>query len=144
MARVIGDSGLGCGTHDTARLAAQAGLQVFMYNSNVPWAVGFGLLGAAHGSELSHVFGAPYMSTPEQDRVSTAMNTYWATFAKSGDPNYAGAPATWPAFVPSASDDDQRLQLDPEFKELASFRKDECTFWRSVYAARRGDSTPAK
>ncbi|MET0285027.1 MAG: carboxylesterase/lipase family protein, partial [Polyangiales bacterium] len=137
MARVIGDSGLVCGTHDTARLAAQAGLPVFMYNFNVPWTVGFGLLGAAHGAEISHVFGAPYMPTPDQERVSSAMNTYWATFAKTGDPNFAGAPALWPAFG-----DDRRLQLDTAFSTLQGFRGEECTFWRGVYAMRRASAAP--
>jgi para-nitrobenzyl esterase len=141
MARVIGDSGLVCGTHDTARMAAKAGLPVFMYNFNVPWTVGFGLLGAAHGAEISHVFGAPYMPTPDQERVSNVMNTYWATFARNGDPNFPGAPATWPTFQP---DVDQRLQLDTAFATLRDFREEECTFWRGVYEARRGDSSPAK
>ena len=59
LSRAIGDSGLGCGTHDTARRAAKAGLKVFMYNFNMPWGIDARLLGASHASEISHVFGDP-------------------------------------------------------------------------------------
>jgi carboxylesterase type B len=61
------------------------------------------------------------------------MNTYWASFAERGDPNFDGAPAVWPAFEPSASDDDERLELDGDFGLLNGFRKAECAFWRSLY-----------
>jgi para-nitrobenzyl esterase len=133
LARVIGDAGLGCGTHDSARRARAAGLPVFMYTFNVPWKVSFGLLGAAHGAEISHVFGSPYRADATDLRVSDAMNTYWASFAERGDPNFDGAPAVWPAFEPSASDDDERLELDGDFGLLNGFRKAECAFWRSLY-----------
>ncbi|MFT3928460.1 MAG: carboxylesterase family protein [Myxococcales bacterium] len=135
LARVVGDAGLGCGTHDSARRAAKAGLPVFMYNFNIPWTVAFGALGAAHASEISHVFGAPYSANQASTQVSDAMNSYWAQFARTGDPNYPGAPAVWPRFEPDANDDDLRLQLDPGFELLQSFRKDECAFWRGIYAS---------
>jgi hypothetical protein len=41
----------------------------------------------------------------------------------------------WPAFQPTATDDDQRLQLDPGWETLQHFRKAECTFWRARYDA---------
>jgi hypothetical protein len=64
------------------------------------------------------------------------MNAYWTQFAETGDPNFEGAPAQWPRFMPDANDDDQRLQLDPGFEILRSFRKEECKLWRE-YAARQ-------
>ena len=137
LARVVGDSGLVCGTHDTARRAAKAGLDVFMYNFNIPWAIAPDVMHVSHASEMSHVFGNPYLPSPDpgSQAVGDAMNAYWARFAATGDPNGDGAPATWPKFTPDANDDDERLQLDPGFELLKSFRKAECTFWRGVYDA---------
>jgi para-nitrobenzyl esterase len=133
LAQVIGDSGLICGTHDTARRAAKAGSSVFMYNFNMPWSILNGTLKVSHASEISHVFGDPLNPSADDTAVSDAMNAFWAHFAQTGDPNYPGAPATWPAFKPDANDDDDRLQLDPGWKDLKSFRKQECTFWRQYY-----------
>jgi para-nitrobenzyl esterase len=133
LAEVIGDSGLICGTHDTARRAVAAGLPAFMYNFNMPWAILPTTLLASHASEISHVFGDPVKPTAGDTAVSDAMNEFWAHFAKTGDPNYPGAPAKWPAFKPDANDDDERLQLDPGWEVLKSFRKAECAFWRQYY-----------
>ena len=63
------------------------------------------------------------------------MNAFWASFAETGDPNYDGAPATWPRYMPDEDDNDQRLQLDPEYEVLDNFRKEECILWRE-YAER--------
>jgi para-nitrobenzyl esterase len=134
LARVIGDSGLVCGTHDSARRAAKAGLRVFMYNFNVPWSL-LPSLGAAHSSEISHVFGLPFNPTPDSQQVADQMNAYWARFATTGDPNGPNAKAQWPSFAPDASDSDQRLQLDAAFQVVKDFRKDECALWRSIYEA---------
>jgi carboxylesterase type B len=103
-----------------------------MYNFNVPWSL-LASLGAAHAAEISHVFGSPLRPTPESQAVADVMNTFWATFAATGDPNYEGAPAEWPRFTPDASDNDRRLQLDPEWEVLENFRKPECTLWREYF-----------
>lgn len=133
LARVVGDSSLVCGTHDTARRAKKAGLSVYMYNFNIPWAILPDILHVSHAAEMSHVFGNPQGSDPDSIAVSDAMNTFWATFARTGDPNYSGAPATWPDFAPDDGDHDQRLQLDPGWEILDDFRKEECAFWRGLY-----------
>jgi para-nitrobenzyl esterase len=135
MARIATDSGLVCGTMDTARRAAAAGLEVYMYNFNVDWSIAGGVLGPSHASEISHVFGTPYEESDENVAVAEVMNTYWATFAKTGDPNYDGAPAVWPRYLPDEDDNDQRLQLDPEYEVLESFRKEECLLWREYASA---------
>jgi para-nitrobenzyl esterase len=98
MSRVRGDSGPVCGTHDTARRAAAAGLDIYMYNFNIPnfnipWSIARELLGPTHASEISHVFGTPYMEEEAAAEVADAMNAYWASFAATGDPNHADAPA---------------------------------------------------
>lgn len=135
MARISTDSGLVCGTLDTARRAVKAGVPVFMYNFNIPWSISPDALGPSHASEISHVFGTPYNEMEESASVGAVMNAYWASFAKTGDPNHAGAPAQWPPFAPDASDNDQRLQFDAKYEVLLGFRKEECQLWRE-YASR--------
>lgn len=134
---VITDSGLLCSTHDTARLASDAGLDVFMYNFNVPWSLLPVILKAGHASEISHVFGKPYVglfesttTIEESQQVADAMNTYWAAFALNGNPNWSGAPALWPSFFP---DNDKRLQLDQNWEILEDYRAEKCAFWRMYY-----------
>jgi para-nitrobenzyl esterase len=135
IGRISSDSGLICSTLDTARRAVTAGLTVYMYNFNIPWSIGKELLGASHASEISHVFGTPFNETEENVAVAEKMNAYWTHFAQTGDPNFEGAPAQWPRYMPDANDNDKRLQLDPGFEILDSFRKEECKLWRE-YAAR--------
>ncbi len=131
-ARVVGDSGLVCGTHDTARRFAAAGRAVFMYNFNVHWSIAPELFLAGHAAEISHVFGTPHLPEPDAESaaVAAAMNTYWARFAATGDPNGSDAPAEWPSF---AMDGDRRLQLAPEWQVLDDFRAEECAFWRRYH-----------
>ncbi|MFF3439874.1 carboxylesterase/lipase family protein [Streptosporangium sp. NPDC002721] len=51
---------------------------------------------AAHGSELSFLFGVGWESAPltaEQRRLGDRMIDYWTAFAATGDPNRPGLPA---------------------------------------------------
>jgi para-nitrobenzyl esterase len=131
-ARVISDSGVICSTHDTARRAAKAGRKVYMFNFNVPWSLSPQALRAGHAAEISHVFGTPFLPTPDADseKVGSVMNQYWAEFARTGDPNGSDLPTAWPAFSAEA---DKRLQFDANFQVVDSFRAKECAFWRSKY-----------
>jgi para-nitrobenzyl esterase len=85
-----------------ARLHARAGAPVWLYyfsyvppahKSREPY-------GAGHTDEIRYVFGAPSTPitfSPEDRKLSDAMNAYWYAFAKSSDPDSAGGVA-WPRF----------------------------------------------
>jgi para-nitrobenzyl esterase len=52
--------------------------------------------GAAHTDEVRFVFGQPRARfAPEDLKLSDAMNAYWTSFIKTGDPDSAGGPK-WP------------------------------------------------
>ena len=64
--------------------------------------------GVPHGAEVPYAFdtlGAASRSTPapQDQAVARTVNTYWANFAKSGDPNGPGLP-TWPRHDPSKNE----------------------------------------
>jgi para-nitrobenzyl esterase len=128
MTRIATD-GTVCRIREHARASVRAGLPVYLYDFNIVWNIAFGYLGPAHASEISHVFGTPYMETAENIEVSDVMHQFWATFARTGDPNYQGAPVEWPRFR-DAADGDRRIQFAPGLEILKDFRKEECDFWR--------------
>jgi len=71
--------------------------------------------GAAHGSEISYVFSnlrtRPGATVdPKDQEVAAMMTTYWANFAKTGNPNGDGLPK-WPAYDPQK---DQILEITAE------------------------------
>jgi para-nitrobenzyl esterase len=87
--------------------------------------------GATHTSELQYLFGLPAashgtLSAPQQ-RLAAAMRREWTSFARSGVPSAAGAPA-WPRFTAAAQ---SMLSLvPPEPAPETSFAADHhCAFW---------------
>jgi para-nitrobenzyl esterase len=73
--------------------------------------------GAFHSDEIEYVFGnldsrKGAAFTPEDYKLSDLMQTFWTNFAKSGDPNGAGAPH-WPAYDAAGNWQVMRLSADP-------------------------------
>ncbi len=50
------------------------------------------LSGAFHGGDVTSIFPGDIALTPEQQRLSDVMISYWANFAHTGDPNRPGLP----------------------------------------------------
>lgn len=78
------------------------------HGADVPYA--FATLGASMGP-----FPAP-TPTPEDQAVARMVNTYWANFAKTGDPNGQGLPK-WPLYSPSR---DEILEFRPDGSVVAA------------------------
>jgi para-nitrobenzyl esterase len=87
--------------------------------------------GATHASELQYLFGLPAgvhgVLSAQQQRLASTMRQEWTSFAKTGVPSAAGAPA-WPRFTPGSQ---AMLSLVPPDPALQSdfAAEHRCSFW---------------
>ena len=139
-ARLITDAMFACPARTLARQLA-AVTPTYMYEFRDPDAPTDLLptgsaprYGAFHASELISVFGTPltYFAspthfTPAQGVLARQIRSYWANFARTGNPNGPGLP-TWAPVTPTQ---DRVLALEPgRVQELNTFAQDHrCDLW---------------
>jgi para-nitrobenzyl esterase len=106
ITQVQTDAGFACGVERNAR-ALTTRVPTYRYEFNDPTSptlYGFRIPGEdmsnGHSAELAYLFDFTLGEGPltaSQRKLSDQMMRYWATFARTGDPSYRGAP-TWPTY----------------------------------------------
>lgn len=139
ITQVTTDAGRACGTETAARLFQSQGVPTFRYEFNDPTSptlYGFTLPGEdmsnAHSGELQYLFDFTLGDEPltaTQERLSDQMMRYWATFARTGNPSFRGAP-TWPVY--GAQGRVMQLRTGGASEVITSFQQaHNCAFWLS-------------
>ena len=139
---ITSDMGMNNGTRYVARLIARAGKSVYLFHFNYVTQSARGTLpGARHAAELVYVFNTPgsrtmksQPPTPVADadrKVAQQMNTYWANFAKTGDPNGASLPQ-WPAYT-LANDTVLEFTMNDNAVARPNFKAAKMRFWDAAY-----------
>ncbi|XP_071789077.1 cholinesterase-like [Asterias amurensis] len=139
-----GDFAFVCPTDNVARIHAQAGDTVFLYQmTQVPtvsiYNVGGvqpGWLGATHAEDLPFVFGivfdpefalvlSPFVPNPEK-ALSVKFMEYWTNFAKTGNP--VTEDDIWPQFtIPELV----YKELNVDMATGRALKSNQCHFWNT-------------
>ncbi|XP_072492061.1 pyrethroid hydrolase Ces2e-like [Notamacropus eugenii] len=92
---------------------------------------------ADHGDELLFVFGVPFLGegTEEEKLLSHRIMSYWANFARHGDPNGADL-FHWPVYDRK----EEYLQLNLQLSVGASLKKDKFEFWTKTLPEKMKES----
>jgi len=131
--------------HDNSRIstylwakqwAAETGKPVYTYFwTHAPPEPTRDIRGAYHGSERYYVFDSlanfnlPW--TAEDRRIADLMSSYWANYARTGDPNGPGLPH-WPAFDPGSK---AVMVLGNSFAPVRIAHGAKLKFWTRFFAA---------
>ncbi|HEY2124194.1 MAG TPA: carboxylesterase/lipase family protein [Chthoniobacterales bacterium] len=135
------DSTFAWSTWTWARLQSKSGhskayVYYFSHRPPYPDQPQFKSWGAAHGAEISYVFGnftAAMPPSAEDRAVSDQVSSYWVNFANTGDPNGQGLPA-WPAFNNSKP---EVMNLDDPSKAIPLPNAEKLKALDGYYAWRR-------
>jgi para-nitrobenzyl esterase len=118
-----------CGARALARKLAARGSRVYLYSYEYGTAM--------HADELLPVFGWDYLPFaflfspfPLPEALEDAMQGYWTTFAKSGDPNRHGLP-TWPRYDLAG---DVHMTLTDAPAPGSGLQRAACDFWDDYLA----------
>jgi para-nitrobenzyl esterase len=132
-----------------ARLQAatgQSSVYYYSFTQKPPFPAGsvYEGWGASHFAELWYVFNhfdqEPWRWSEADRRVAEEISSYWANFAKSGNPNGPGLPA-WPVFT---NTDSKVLYLGDPISVGGVASIDSLKVFDAVYSAVRGKPFAAK
>ncbi|HEX2677419.1 MAG TPA: carboxylesterase family protein, partial [Polyangiales bacterium] len=136
LSAVSGDAAFLCPARTTARLLQAQGATSYEYQFSALLDGGPipALKGKAfHSGELPYVWGNPYALgkiAAGSEAVADAMQDAFLAFAKTGDPNAAGAASPWPAYDSKA---DKAMHFAATSAEVTSgVREEQCDFWDTI------------
>ena len=99
---------------------------------------------AFHTSELEYIFplfhggqGTPHPLNAAQTHLSDQMVSYWAAFAKTGNPNNPAAPH-WQPYSASADDVNALIEPQPHMttgygsQSYHNHMRNDCAFWDHI------------
>jgi len=121
------DAGFRCPATEQAIGHTAAGRAAYQYEFDHPQP---GSQFTAHASELRFLFGTwdkDAKLAPIDEKVSGQMQSYWANFARTGDPNGPGLPR-WPAFT--IGEQGYIAFTDDGAVAKAGLRREYCDLWR--------------
>ena len=84
-----------------------------------------------HFAEVPFVFHySPYLAADGiEPALSTTMQTYWTTFARSHKPGDGGDGIAWPQYDAVS---DEYLQLDQHLGVITRLKQPQCDWWITV------------
>lgn len=137
--KMVGDYHFTCNVNEFAYQYAVAGNNVYYYyythrSSQNKWPEWMGVL---HGDEIAYIFGKPLNNsvpyTQEEQELSRRMMTYWANFAKTGNPsegsNKVWTKTPWPVHTPTGR---EYLTLATNSTAIGRGpRIKKCAFWKN-------------
>jgi para-nitrobenzyl esterase len=89
--------------------------------------------GAYHGSEISYAFNHGNLPdepwTDEDRRIGDILSSYWANFARNGNPNGPGLPQ-WTAFDGKS---EQVMEVGDQFRAMPLADQAKVDFWKRFY-----------
>ncbi len=139
LASLKTDAGAGCGLSGSTAAFVAAGVNVYRYEFNDPTSptlFGFqpdGIdMSSAHSAELAYLFDFTLGDRPltaSQEKLARSMQAYWASFARSANPNTTNE-VKWPRYTVTS---DQALNLGPEIKVVTGLSKEHnCAFFKTL------------
>ncbi len=115
-----------------AETVAKSGQPAYLYHFNrqAPEVQFAKRLKCYHASEISYIFGNPLTPPPAEDaELSRQMMSYWANFARTGNPNGPALPE-WPQYH---SRDRRNLLLDVPITTERDYAAEDCDFFDEIY-----------
>ncbi|XP_072177978.1 carboxylesterase 5A-like [Diadema setosum] len=101
---------------------------------------------ADHGDEEALVFGSPFLEedrlgqmsfTTDERALSLSLMTYWANFAKTGNPNGEGDNPDLPLWRRYTVQEKAYMKLDMQSELAQNLKPDKVAFWSQLMASAR-------